>query len=71
MSTEPRERPTAEATKVCCADLYASEWIRLLLGDSLHPGGLALTERLGTLLGLGRGSRVRSSTTHSANCVAC
>jgi ubiquinone/menaquinone biosynthesis C-methylase UbiE len=48
---------SAEA-KACCADLYASEWARLLLGDSLHPGGLALSERLGVLLGLGAESRV-------------
>lgn len=45
-------------TKSCCADLYASEWVSLLLGDSFHPGGLALTERLGTLLGLTVESRV-------------
>ena len=44
--------------KTCCADLYASDWARLLLGESFHPGGLALTERLGTLLGLGAQSRV-------------
>jgi SAM-dependent methyltransferase len=39
--------------KSCCADLYAQDWVRLLLGDSFHPGGPALTRRLGTLLGLG------------------
>lgn len=39
--------------KTCCADLYAQDWVRLLLGDSFHPGGLALTRRLGTLLHLG------------------
>ena len=44
--------------KTCCADLYASDWARLLLGDSLHPGGLALTERLGVLVGLEAESRV-------------
>ena len=44
--------------KACCADLYSSDWIRLLIGDSLHPGGLALTERLGALLCLGPDSRV-------------
>jgi ubiquinone/menaquinone biosynthesis C-methylase UbiE len=32
--------------------------MRLLLGDSLHPGGLALTERLGTLVGVDASSRV-------------
>src|SRR6266851_3500196 len=49
---------SAETTKACCADLYASDWARLLLGDSFHPGGLALTERLGVLLGLDAHSRV-------------
>jgi arsenite methyltransferase len=44
--------------KACCADLYASDWVRLLLGDSFHPGGLDLTERLGMLLGLDSRSRV-------------
>jgi arsenite methyltransferase len=58
VTAEPRQPAAAEATKACCADLYASDWARLLLGDSLHPGGLALTERLGVLLGLGAGSRV-------------
>jgi arsenite methyltransferase len=43
---------TSEDVKTCCADLYASDWARLLLGESLHPGGLALTERLATLLDL-------------------
>lgn len=49
---------TAETIKACCAALYASDWVRMLLGDSLHPGGLSLTERLGALLGLDANSRV-------------
>ncbi len=44
--------------KRCCATVYASDWARLLLGESLHPGGLALTGRLGVLLGLERDARV-------------
>ncbi len=47
-----------EKVKSCCANVYESDWARLLLGDSFHPGGLALTERLGELLGLGPGKRV-------------
>lgn len=47
-----------ERIKQCCATLYESELARLLLGDSFHPGGLKLTERLGVLLGLHPGSRV-------------
>jgi len=46
------------AVKSCCADLYASDWARLLLGDSLHPGGAALTRRLGHLMGLEPAMRV-------------
>lgn len=44
--------------KACCAAAYESEFARLLLGDSLHPGGLALTGRLGELLDLRPGQRV-------------
>ncbi|MCI0414237.1 methyltransferase domain-containing protein [bacterium] len=44
--------------KSCCARLYESDFIRLLLGNSFHPGGLQLTSRLGTLLNLASGSRV-------------
>jgi len=48
----------ADELKACCAAVYTSDWARLLLGESFHPGGLALTERLGTLLDLGPGKRV-------------
>lgn len=44
--------------KQCCASLYESDFARLLLGDSFHPGGLQLTGRLGALLELGAGRRV-------------
>jgi arsenite methyltransferase len=55
-----RPVPVANAAEVksCCAAVYQSEWARLLLGESFHPGGLALTERLGQLLGLEPGLRV-------------
>lgn len=43
----------APAVKTCCADLYAQDWVRLLLGDAFHPGGVALTRHLGALLQLG------------------
>jgi SAM-dependent methyltransferase len=46
------------AVKSCCAAIYASDWARLFLGASFHPGGLALTERLGDRLGLAPGRRV-------------
>ncbi|MGH7747385.1 MAG: SAM-dependent methyltransferase, partial [Candidatus Dormibacteria bacterium] len=48
----------AEQVKSCCADVYASEWARLLLGESFHPGGTRLTDRLAHLLQLGPDSRV-------------
>src|SRR5262249_10885279 len=48
----------ASAVKACCADLYAGDWAQLLLGDSLHPGGVALTERRVAPLRLGPGARV-------------
>jgi arsenite methyltransferase len=48
----------AQEIKQCCALLYESDIVRLLLGDSFHPGGLQLTERLGELLQLTAKSRV-------------
>jgi arsenite methyltransferase len=44
--------------KSCCAAFYQSDIVRVLLGDVLHPGGLALTEHLGGVLQLGPGERV-------------
>ncbi|MFN2444703.1 MAG: class I SAM-dependent methyltransferase [Vicinamibacterales bacterium] len=42
----------AAQIKQCCARLYESEIVSRLLGDSFHPGGAALTGRLGQLLDL-------------------
>ena len=47
-----------EKLKQCCARLYQSDLAKLLLGDSFHPGGLGLTERLGEIVGLSPESRV-------------
>lgn len=47
-----------QALKSCCANVYQSDWARLLLGESFHPGGMALTEYLGTILHLRPGQRV-------------
>lgn len=47
-----------ESVKQCCARLYESDLARLLLGDSFHPGGGRLTERLGQVLELTPDSRV-------------
>ena len=46
------------AIKQCCARLYESDIVKQLLGESFHPGGTVLTERLGTLLALSRESLV-------------
>ena len=46
------------AAKICCADLYSSELARLILGDSLHPGGLRATNRLGRAMAIQPGWRV-------------
>ena len=46
------------AAKACCADLYQSNLARMILGDTLHPGGLRLTNRLGRLMDLQRGDWV-------------
>jgi SAM-dependent methyltransferase len=47
----------AEA-KACCADLYQSDMAKLIMGDTLHPGGLGLTNKLGRLMGLQSGDVV-------------
>src|SRR5260370_41960375 len=49
---------TQETVKQCCARFYESDFAKLLLGDSFHPGGVKLTERLGELLDLTPQSRV-------------
>jgi len=51
-------QPTASEVKACCAATYSSDLVALLLGDSYHPGGLALTRHLAGLLGLPPGGSV-------------
>jgi ubiquinone/menaquinone biosynthesis C-methylase UbiE len=59
MKQEGEPRTAASTTlKQCCARLYESDVAKLLLGESFHPGGLKLTERLGRLLELGPDTRV-------------
>jgi arsenite methyltransferase len=67
-----------QALKSCCANVYQSEWARLLLGDSFHPGGTAFTEYLGARLHLGSDQRVLdvatgqgTSAIHLAQCFGC
>jgi hypothetical protein len=49
---------TAVDVKACCAAVYGSELVHLLLGGRLHPGGDELTRRLADLAGIGAGNRV-------------
>jgi arsenite methyltransferase len=44
--------------KACCAAAYGQDAVALLLGESYHPGGLALTRRLARALGLRPGQHV-------------
>ena len=50
--------PTSAEVKACCAAAYSGDAVALVLGESYHPGGLALTRRLATGLGLRPGWRV-------------
>lgn len=47
-----------DAVKACCAAAYQQDAVALILGESYHPGGLDLTRRLGSLLGLRPGESV-------------
>src|SRR5260370_7302009 len=58
MKRDATNMPGDMEVKACCANVYQSDWARLLLGDSFHPGGLELTEHLGTLVDLGPGRSV-------------
>lgn len=67
-----------QAVKQCCATFYGSDLARMLLGDSFHPGGTRLTERLGELLALTSKSHVLdvasgrgTSTFHLAESFGC
>lgn len=50
--------PKPGVVKQCCAGVYESNVARYLLGDSYHPGGLKLTERLGHALEFSSATRV-------------
>ena len=45
----------ATELNACCVQLYSNDWVKILVGESLHPGGLELTQHLGQVLGLGPG----------------
>ena len=44
------ESHRSSGCKACCADLYQSDLAYLLFGDTLHPGGLGLTNRLARMM---------------------
>jgi ubiquinone/menaquinone biosynthesis C-methylase UbiE len=48
----PARAPTPEDVKTCCATAYQHDAVALILGESYHPGGLALTRRLAGSLDL-------------------
>lgn len=58
MTTPDSRQISAAEAKACCAAAYGSDAVALLLGDSYHPGGLALTRHLAGQLGLPPGSAV-------------
>ncbi len=47
-----------EDIKSCCAGFYELPVVNLLLGDTLHPGGAALTKTLGQAAVIGRDTTV-------------
>lgn len=44
--------------KACCAAAYSTDLVAMVLGESYHPGGRALTRRLADVTGLRAGQRV-------------
>jgi arsenite methyltransferase len=49
---------SAADVKVCCATAYQNDAVALILGESYHPGGLALTRQLARHLDLRPDERV-------------
>ena len=47
-----------EEIKACCAVSYQQDAVALILGDSYHPGGLALTRHVARSINLQPGERV-------------
>lgn len=47
-----------EHLKACCAELWSHPGVRIVVGDHLHPGGRALTERALDLVAAAPGDRL-------------
>ncbi|MGH2851702.1 MAG: class I SAM-dependent methyltransferase, partial [Solirubrobacteraceae bacterium] len=47
-----------KTVKACCAAVYGIDIVRLLLGESYHPGGMQLSRRLADALALQPGEHV-------------
>lgn len=44
--------------KQCCVDFYEHDAVKLIFGQSLHPGGLNLTKELGEKLGIKKNDKI-------------
>lgn len=58
MATRSISGPESADLAVCCAEFYEQDWVRTLLGDHFHPGGVASSTRLIEDLELAPGDRV-------------
>ena len=56
--TGPLHKPDTAAVGACCSIIYSHPFATWLMGESFHPGGLALTDELARLTGLGPGQRM-------------
>ena len=78
-ATAPSGEPShARDLAACCVDVYSHPVARWLFGESFHPGGLALTQRVARLAGVGSTSRVLdlgsgrgASAVHLAETLGC
>ncbi len=67
-----------QAVGACCSVIYSHPLATWLIGESFHPGGLALTDELAALTGLKPGMRLLdagcgrgTSTVHLAKSTGC
>ncbi len=77
MTTEMENLDT-QPVGACCSIIYSHPLATWLIGESFHPGGLALTDELAVLTELGPGKRLLdagcgrgTSTVHLAESTGC